>query len=270
MTMIAPDPELSNPTPPSGGPSAGISPHSPPDPAATGIIGALSRVRERIAADCRSAGRDPGSVCLVAVSKTFPAADVRVAASAGQRDFGENYVQEALDKQAALSDLRAGLVWHFIGPIQSNKTRQIALSFDWVHSIDREKVARRLSEQRDAHLPPLQICIQVNVSGEQSKSGVAPAELPALAAAVAGLPRLALRGLMAIPEPTDDAALARSRFAQLRELMEALKRDGHKLDTLSMGMTADMDAAIAEGATMVRVGTAIFGTRVGTQVGKRD
>ncbi len=263
--MIAPDPELSNPTPPSGAPSASISPHSPPDGAGDGIIGALAHVRARIAEACRRASRDPASVCLVAVSKTFPAADVRTAASAGQRDFGENYLQEALDKQAGLSDLqtdpRTRLVWHFIGPIQSNKTRQIAQSFDWVHSIDRDKVSRRLAEQRDAQLPPLQCCIQVNVSGEQSKSGIAPAELPALAAVVAGLPRLALRGLMAIPEPTDDPALARSRFAQLRELMEALKRDGHKLDTLSMGMTADMDAAIAEGATMVRVGTAIFGKR---------
>ena len=267
--MIAPDPELSNTTPPSGGPLAGISAHSPSDQATGGIIGALSHVRARIAEDCRTAGRDPATVRLVAVSKTFPAAGVREAASAGQRDFGENYLQEALDKQAALSDLRAdprvglrtGLVWHFIGPIQSNKTRQIASSFDWVHSIDRDKVARRLSEQREANMPPLQCCIQVNVSGEQSKSGIAPSELPALAAVVAGLPRLALRGLMAIPEPTADAALARSRFAQLRNLMEGLNRDGHKLDTLSMGMTADMDAAIAEGATMVRVGTAIFGSR---------
>jgi pyridoxal phosphate enzyme (YggS family) len=276
--MIAPDPELSNPTPPSGAPSASISPHSPTEGDGDGIIGALAHVRARIAEACRRTGRDPASVCLVAVSKTFPAANVRAAAAAGQRDFGENYLQETLDKQAALSDLRAdprtglrtGLIWHFIGPIQSNKTRQIAQSFDWVHSIDRDKVARRLAEQRDAQLPPLQCCIQVNVSGEQSKSGIAPAELPALAAVVAGLPRLALRGLMAIPEPTDDAALARSRFAQLRELMATLNRDGHKLDTLSMGMTADMDAAIAEGATMVRVGTAIFGNRVGTSVSKKD
>jgi hypothetical protein len=197
---------------------------------------------------------------LVAVSKTHPAEMVRAAAAAGQRDFGENYVQEALAKIAALSDLP--LAWHFIGPIQSNKTRAIAESFHWVHSVDREKIAVRLSDARPAHLPPLNVCIEVNVSGEASKSGVAPEELAALAKHVSSLPRLALRGLMAIPEPTPDAELQRRRFRMLRELKDALVGEGLALDTLSMGMSADLETAIAEGATMVRVGTAIFGERI--------
>jgi pyridoxal phosphate enzyme (YggS family) len=196
---------------------------------------------------------------LIAVSKTHPAEMVRAAAAAGQRDFGENYVQEALAKIDALSDLP--LVWHFIGPIQSNKTRAIAESFHWVHSVDREKIAVRLSEARPAHLPPLNVCIEVNVSGEASKSGVAPDELAALAKRVNSLPRLSLRGLMAIPEPTQDAELQRRRFRALREMKEALVGADLALDTLSMGMSADLETAIAEGATMVRVGTAIFGER---------
>ena len=196
---------------------------------------------------------------MLAVSKTWPADSVREAAAAGQRAFGENYVQEGVAKVEALAGL--GLEWHFIGPLQSNKTRQVANSFAWVHSIDRLKIAERLSEQRDVHLPPLEVCIQVNVSGEASKSGVAPDDLPELARAVSALPRLRLRGLMAIPEPTSDVALQRARFASLRQLREQLNAGGLQLDTLSMGMSDDLEAAIAEGSTMVRVGTAIFGGR---------
>ena len=196
---------------------------------------------------------------LLAVSKTWPAERVRDAAAAGQQAFGENYVQEGVVKVEALAGL--GLEWHFIGPLQKNKTRLVANSFAWVHSIDRLKIAERLSEQRDVHLPPLEVCIQVNVSGEESKSGVAPDDLPDLARAVAALPRLRLRGLMAIPEPTSDVALQRARFACLRQLRDQLNAGGLQLDTLSMGMSDDLEAAIAEGATMVRVGTAIFGSR---------
>ena len=213
-------------------------------------------VLERIAAASRTAGRDPATVGLLAVSKTKPAAALREAAAAGLRDFGENYLQEALDKQPALADLP--LVWHFIGPIQSNKTRTIASHFDWVHSVDRLKIAQRLAEQRPPERGPLNICLQVNVSGEASKSGCHPDELPALAAAVSRLPNLRLRGLMAIPEPTDDPASQRAAFARLRTLSEALNLG---LDTLSMGMSQDLEAAIAEGATWVRVGTALFGAR---------
>lgn len=213
-------------------------------------------VLERIAAASRTAGRDPATVGLLAVSKTKPAAALREAWAAGLRDFGENYLQEALDKQAELADLP--LVWHFIGPIQSNKTRAIASHFDWVHSVDRLKIAQRLAEQRPAERGPLNICLQVNVSGEASKSGCHPDELPALAAAVSQLPNLRLRGLMAIPEPTDDPASQRAAFARLRALSEALNLD---LDTLSMGMSQDLEAAIAEGATWVRIGTALFGAR---------
>ncbi len=200
---------------------------------------------------------------LLAVSKTFGPDAVIAAADAGQRAFGENYLQEAFDKQRAVQALRPDLVldWHFIGPIQSNKTRPVAEHFSWVHTVDREKIARRLSEQRPSHLPPLNICLQVNVSGEQSKSGVTPAELPALVQAVASLPQLRLRGLMAIPEPADDAEQQRKPFAQLRVLQQQLSALGIQTDTLSMGMSADMPAAIAEGATIVRIGTAIFGKR---------
>jgi hypothetical protein len=196
---------------------------------------------------------------VVAVSKTIAADAVREAASGGQRDFGENYVTEGVEKIRELASL--GLTWHYIGPIQSNKTRLIAEHFDWVHSIDREKIAARLSQARDARQAELQVCIQVNVSDEASKSGVAPAEAASLARAVAGLPRLRLRGLMAIPEPTPDVGVQRGRFAQLRELRDELNRRGFELDTLSMGMSADLEAAIVEGATLVRVGTAIFGER---------
>ena len=221
----------------------------------------LQAVLGRIAAACKAAGKPESAVRLVAVSKTFAVENVRAAAAAGQRDFGENYLQEALAKMQALADL--ALVWHFIGPIQSNKTRAIAEAFQWVHSVDREKIAARLSEARPAHLPPLNVCIEVNVSGEASKSGVAPDALAALARCVAALPRLALRGLMAIPEPTPDPAQQRRSFRVVRELKDALVREGLPLDTLSMGMSADLEAAIAEGATTVRVGTAIFGERIG-------
>ncbi|MDK9724016.1 MAG: YggS family pyridoxal phosphate-dependent enzyme [Sterolibacteriaceae bacterium MAG5] len=225
----------------------------------TSIAANLQAVASRIAAACSAAGRNPAEVSLLAVSKTWPAACVREAAGCGQRAFGENYVQEGVAKISELADL--GLEWHFIGPLQSNKTRPVAEHFAWVHSIERLKIAERLSAQRPAGLAPLQVCIQVNVSGEESKSGCAPAEAPALAAAVAALPNLRLRGLMAIPEPTDDGALQHRRFAALRELLAELNRQGLALDTLSMGMSDDMEAAIAEGATLVRVGTAIFGTR---------
>ncbi len=209
-------------------------------------------------AACR-AGRQPESVHLLAVSKTHTPAMIRAAYAAGQTCFGENYVQEALDKMAELVDLP--VEWHFIGPIQSNKTRPIAEHFDWVHGIDRLKVAQRLNEARPPERLPLNVCIQVNVSGEASKSGCAPEEVAALAKAAALLPRLKLRGLMAIPEPTDDVALQHQRFRMLAQLRNALNAQGLVLDTLSMGMSDDYQAAIAEGSTIVRVGTAIFGKR---------
>jgi pyridoxal phosphate enzyme (YggS family) len=223
------------------------------------ITANLQAVRQRIAAAARAAARPADSVRLVAVSKTFGGEAVREAAQSGQRDFGENYVTEGVEKIRALRGL--GLTWHYIGPIQSNKTRLIAEHFDWVHSIDREKIAARLSQARGEEQNELQVCIQVNVSGESSKSGTPPEEIASLARKVAGLPRMKLRGLMAIPEPTSDERLQRRRFAQLRALRDELNRDGLALDTLSMGMSADMEAAIAEGSTMVRVGTAIFGER---------
>jgi len=219
----------------------------------------LQAVRVRIAAAAQLAGRAVEDIRLLAVSKTFPPERVREAAQAGQIAFGENYLQESLGKIAALADL--GLEWHFIGPLQSNKTRPVAEHFSWVHGIERLKIAERLSAARGAARPPLQVCIQVNVSGEANKSGVSPGEAAALAHAVAGLPNLRLRGLMAIPEPTDDMPLARQRFAMLRELREVLNEAGMALDTLSMGMSHDLEAAILEGATIVRVGTAIFGER---------
>ena len=228
----------------------------------TTIAARLDAVRARIAAAARHAGRDPADVKLLAVSKTWPAEAVREAAAAGQRAFGENYVQEGVDKVEALRAL--GLEWHFIGPLQSNKTRPVANAFDWVHGIDRLKIAERLSAQRDVHLPPLNVCIQVNVSGEDSKSGVAPDEAGALAHAVAALPRLRLRGLMCIPEPSADEAVLRARFAVLRGLHDELRAAGLALDTLSMGMSHDLEPAIAEGASIVRVGTAIFGERART------
>ena len=219
----------------------------------------MQAVRARIAIAARAAGRAPGGIVLVAVSKTFAAAQVRAAHAAGQREFGESYVQEGVEKIALLTALP--LIWHFIGPIQSNKTRSIAEQFAWVHSVAREKIALRLAEARTRAQGPLNVCLQVNVSGEASKSGVAPQALRPLAEAVRALPRLKLRGLMAIPEPSDDSALQRRRFAGVRLLFEQLNEAGFGLDTLSMGMSQDLEAAIVEGATMVRVGTAIFGER---------
>lgn len=223
------------------------------------IESALQGVTQRIRAAELAAGRAEGSVTLLAVSKTFPAEAVRAAAASGQRAFGENYVQELVDKTAALADL--ALEWHFIGPLQSNKTRPVAERADWVHSIDRLKIAERLSAQRPAGLPPLQVCVQVNVSGEASKSGVLPAEAVALARAVAVLPGLRLRGLMCIPEPTADREKLAGQFRCARELLAQLAAEGLSLDTLSMGMSADLELAVAEGATLVRIGTAIFGAR---------
>lgn len=219
----------------------------------------LQAVAARIAQACGDAGRSQASVHLLAVSKTFGAADVRALAECGQRQFGENYLQEALEKQASLSDLP--LTWHFIGPIQSNKTRAIAENFSWVHSLDRLKIAERLSAQRPATLPPLQVCIELNVSGEASKSGVAPDALPELARAIAALPQLQLRGLMAIPAPSADPAAQRAAFRQVRTAFDTLNAAGYALDTLSMGMSGDLEAAILEGSSMVRVGTALFGHR---------
>jgi pyridoxal phosphate enzyme (YggS family) len=221
----------------------------------------LQQVRHRISQACALAQRDVQSVTLLAVSKTFGADAVREAYRAGQRAFGENYVQEGLAKIDALADLRAAIEWHLIGPLQSNKTREVAAAFDWVHTIDRLKIAERLSAQRPSALPPLSVCLQVNVSGEASKSGVAPTEVPALAHAVAALPRLQLRGLMSIPEPVEGFEAQRAPHRQLRELFDALRSAGLALDTLSIGMSADLEAAIAEGATIVRIGSAIFGER---------
>ena len=221
----------------------------------------LRQVQGRITGACTAAQRSVDSVTLLAVSKTFGADAVREAFDAGQRQFGENYVQEALDKIGALADLRPQLVWHLIGPLQSNKTRPVAEAFDWVQSVDRLKIAQRLSEQRPADLPPLQVCLQVNISGEASKSGLLPDQVLAVAQAVSALPRLRLRGLMAIPEPAADLAAQRAPHRALRELLAALNSSALNLDTLSMGMSADLEAAVAEGATLLRVGTAIFGGR---------
>jgi PLP dependent protein len=219
----------------------------------------LAQVHAQIQAACQAAGRAESSVRLLAVSKTWGDDAVRQAYAAGQAAFGENYIQEAVDKITALQDLP--LEWHCIGPIQSNKTRLVAEHFDWVHSIDRLKIAQRLSEQRPTHLPPLQVCIQVNVDGGETKSGVSPQDLLALAQAVAALPNMQLRGLMTIPEPAESEAAARAVHRQARLLLESLIAQGLALDTLSMGMSADMAPAIAEGSTLVRVGTAIFGRR---------
>jgi PLP dependent protein len=233
----------------------------------TTISDCLVSVHQRLGDACRAAGRPSEAASLLAVSKTRPATDVRDAFLAGQHAFGENYVQEALDKIEALSDLRCQLEWHLIGPLQSNKTRSVAEAFDWVHSIDRLRIAQRLSEQRPVRAAPLQVCLQVNVSGEASKSGVAPAQLPELARAVIALPRLRLRGLMSIPEPADDPQARRKPHRQLRELLEQLNRElGLSLDTLSMGMSADLEQAVLEGATIVRIGTAIFGQRGEPQI----
>jgi hypothetical protein len=223
----------------------------------------VQEVKRRISAACAAAGRDASSVTLLAVSKTFPPAAVREAYAAGQRAFGENYVQEALAKIDALAELRPGIRWHLIGALQSNKTRAVAEQFDWVHTVDRLKVAQRLAEQRPAELPPLQLLLQVNLSGEASKSGVAPRELIALAHAVDALPRerVRLRGLMSIPEPAATLAEQRRPHRQLRELLAVLAHQGMALDTLSMGMSADLEAAVLEGATIVRIGSAVFGNR---------
>lgn len=216
----------------------------------------IAKVGARIREAAQASQRDCAAIGLLAVSKTKPAAAIRQAHAAGLADFGENYLQEALEKQAELADLP--LIWHFIGPIQSNKTRAIAEQFAWVHSVDRLKVAERLSAQRPPQLPPLNVCLQVNVSAEASKSGCSPEQLPALAQAVARLPNLKLRGLMCIPEPTEDPAAQHAAFARLRQLRDSLNLG---LDTLSMGMSHDLEAAIAEGATWVRIGTALFGAR---------
>ena len=223
------------------------------------IAGNLQAVRDRIDAACRAAGRDPSTVRLLAVSKTFGADSVAAAHDAGQHCFGENYIQEGVDKIQALRG--RALEWHCIGPIQSNKTRLVAGHFDWVQSLDRLKIAERLDAQRPAHLPPLQVCIQVNTDGGPTKAGVPPAEVAPLAAAIRGLPRLRLRGLMTIPEPAADFAAACALHARARALFDSLNAGGLALDTLSMGMSADLDAAIHAGTTMVRVGTAIFGRR---------
>ncbi len=220
---------------------------------------ALATIRSRINAAEQAYSRTPGSVHLLAVSKTQPATAIRTAYAAGQRSFGENYLQEALEKKAELADL--DLEWHFIGPIQSNKTKAIAEHFDWVHSVDRVRVLKRLSDQRPDELPPLNVCLQVNIDAEPTKSGVLAADLPALAQAAVELPRLRLRGLMTIPAPRSDPAAQRQPFAALRRLKDELCQQGFALDTLSMGMSDDLEAAIAEGSTLVRIGTAIFGAR---------
>jgi pyridoxal phosphate enzyme (YggS family) len=225
------------------------------------IAANLQQTEARLASACTSAGRPVQSVTLLVVSKTFSATAVREAYAAGARRFGENYVQEGLDKIAELAELRPQLEWHLIGPLQSNKTKPVAEAFDWVHSVDRLKIAQRLSEQRPAKLPALNICLQVNISGEASKSGVAPAEALALARAVAALPRLRLRGLMAVPEPAADFEAQRVPHRALARLQAELIGQGLTLDTLSIGMSADLEAAVAEGATLVRIGSAIFGSR---------
>lgn len=223
------------------------------------IAAAVQACRKRIEAACAEAGRDPAGVCLLAVSKTFPGGAVREAHAAGLKAFGESYLQEALGKLDALADLP--LEWHFIGPLQSNKTRPVAERFAWVHGIEREKIARRLAEQRPATLPPLNVCIQVNVSGEASKHGVPVNQALDLARRVAPLPGLRLRGFMAIPEAASGLAAQRAQFAPLRALLAQARAGGLDVDTLSMGMSADLEAAILEGATLVRIGTALFGSR---------
>ena len=219
----------------------------------------LRRVRRRVETAARAAGRDPAGVTLIGVSKTHTVSAIRAAVAAGLTDLGENYVREAVDKIGKLAD--AAVTWHFIGALQSNKTREVAESFQWVHTVDRLKIATRLSEQRPHYAPPLQVCLQVNIGAEDTKSGVQPGALGELAGAVAALPRLRLRGLMCIPPPEDDAGRQRHWFAELRRLRDGLNAAGHALDALSMGMSGDFELAIAEGATHVRVGTAIFGAR---------
>jgi pyridoxal phosphate enzyme (YggS family) len=219
----------------------------------------VNHVRSRISQAAKAAGRDPAEVTLVAVSKTQTAESIRVAATAGVTDFGENYIQEACSKMDQLSDLH--LRWHFIGGIQSNKTRAIAERFDWVHSIDRLSVARRLSEQRPFHAPPLNLCIQVELVPEPNKGGIPPQQVGPLAVEISQLPRVRLRGLMCVPPPQANVAAERAVFGRLRALLEELNAGGRELDTLSMGMSGDFESAIAEGATLVRIGTALFGER---------
>lgn len=238
----------------------------------TPIFANLQAVRTRLDGAARAAGRPPESIRLLAVSKTKPAEDVVAAVAAGQMAFGENYVQEGCAKIGQVADLLAAqgtptaLEWHFIGPLQSNKTRPVAECFAWVHAIDRLKIAQRLSDQRPAELPPLQVCVEVNVSGEASKSGCAPEEALALCQAVAALPRLQLRGLMAIPAPAEDEAAQRLPFRRLKALFDQLQQAGLPVDTLSMGMSHDLEAAVAEGATLVRIGTAVFGPRIKKEI----
>lgn len=233
----------------------------------TTIEGNLQGVRERIVQACAQAGREASAVSLLAVSKTFGPDAVRQAQAAGQRSFGENYVQEGVEKILALRESAQApgerIEWHCIGPVQSNKTRLVAAHFDWMHSVDRLKIAQRLSEQRPADMPPLQICVQVNVDGGATKSGIAPGALLPLAEAVAALPRLKLRGLMCIPEPAEGFDAQRDLFLQARLLFDRLNDEGFGLDTLSMGMSDDLEAAVAAGSTMVRVGRAVFGSRSG-------
>lgn len=229
----------------------------------TNLTDRLAFVRLRIEAACQACGRAPSEVSLLAVSKTFPASDVALAHAAGQIAFGENYIQEAVEKMAGLRHLP--LQWHCIGPVQSNKSRLVAEHFDWVHTVDRLKIAQRLSDQRPAHLAPLQLCIQVNVDAGANKSGVAPEEALALAQAISVLPRVCLRGLMCIPEPAENEERARKVFARVTDLLGACQRAGLAMDTLSMGMSEDLESAIAAGSTMVRVGSAIFGARARRQ-----
>ena len=224
----------------------------------------LHDVQQRLNLAASAANRTPTDITLLAVSKTFPASAVREAYAAGQRHFGENYVQEGVQKIEDLIDVRNQLIWHFIGPLQSNKTQIVAKHFDWVHSIDREKIAQRLNDQRPANLPPLNVCVQINISSETSKSGVNPTDALALCQAITRMPHLTLRGLMSIPEPVEDPVLQRQAHRRLNEIFEQIKQelnDSNHFDTLSMGMSSDMEAAIAEGSTIVRIGTAIFGKR---------
>ena len=224
----------------------------------------LDRVRARMLVAANHAGRDPSTVRLLAVSKAQPVEALVAARAAGQNEFGENYVQEALAKLEGPRPL-SGVIWHFIGTLQANKTRLVTENFDWVHTVDRQKIAQRLNDQRPTALPPLNVCIEVNLGGEASKSGIAPADLASLADFVAGLPRLRLRGLMALPVVAADPTEQRQPFRELRQLLDELNRQGHVLDTLSMGTSADFEAAIREGATLVRLGTVIFGTRSATR-----
>ncbi len=225
------------------------------------IAQGIETVKQRILAAAIAANRDPIEVTLLAISKTRPIDDIRAAIAVGQQHFGENYLQDALPKIASLTTEAPELCWHFIGAIQSNKTSDIAQHFDWVHTVERLKIAKRLNDQRPEGLEPLQVCLQVNISGETSKSGIAADEVQALAEAIGSLPRLKLRGLMAIPAATNDVAEQQQAFKHLRQILEHLNQQGFQLDTLSMGMSNDLEAAIAQGSTLVRIGTAIFGAR---------